>query len=154
MESNHKKTWRIKDRIPDSDFIKACLSAKSMAAAAAELGLHFNSFKKRAIELNCYQPNQSGIGIRKNKPKIPLNDIIIRGLHPSYQSFKLKVRILEEGIKPHQCENCFMDEWQGQKIPLELHHRDGNRTNHLLGNILLLCPNCHSQTDNFRGKNK
>ena len=43
-----------------------------MSEAASKLELHFNLFEKRALELDCYQPNQSGIGIRKNTPKIPI----------------------------------------------------------------------------------
>lgn len=154
MENKRKRAWRIRDRIDDQAFMSACLEADSMAAAAADLGLHFNSFKKRAIELGCYEPNQAGIGMRKNKPKVLLDDIIAKGLYPSYQSLKLKKRLLQEGVKPRLCERCQLSTWQGQKIPLELHHRDGDRTNHLLSNLQLLCPNCHSQTENFRGKNK
>lgn len=154
MENKPRRTWRIKNRISDQVFIETCLNANSMAAAAAQLGLHFNSFKKRAIELDCYKPNQAGINIRKNKPKVNLRDIISKGLHPQYQSYKLKKRLLGEGIKPHLCENCQLRSWQGREIPLELHHKDGNRTNHMLENLQLLCPNCHSQTDTFRGKNK
>lgn len=41
----------------------------------------------------------------------------------------------------------------GKKINCELDHIDGNRTNHLLENLRILCPNCHSQTNTFRGKN-
>jgi len=37
---------------------------------------------------------------------------------------------------------------------MELHHVDGDRTNHLLENLEMICPNCHSQTDNYRAKNK
>jgi len=39
-------------------------------------------------------------------------------------------------------------------IPLEIHHIDGNPKNHKLGNLQILCPNCHDQTDNYCGKNK
>ena len=56
---------KIKDRIADNNFIKVCEESLTMAKAAATLKLHFNSFKKRAIELNCYKPNQSGKGINK-----------------------------------------------------------------------------------------
>jgi len=42
----------------------------------------------------------------------------------------------------------------GGLIPLELHHRDGDRTNNSLANIELLCPNCHALTDNYRGGKK
>jgi hypothetical protein len=50
--------WRIHQRIDDQVFIETCEEAESMASAAATLGLHFNSFKKRALELRCYKPNQ------------------------------------------------------------------------------------------------
>lgn len=39
-------------------------------------------------------------------------------------------------------------------IPLHLEHIDGNHLNNNLNNLTLLCPNCHSQTPNFRGRNK
>ena len=125
-----------------------------MSHAAAELGLHFNSFKKRALELNCYKPNQAGIGLRKNMPKVPIEDIIEKDLHPQYQSYKLKNRLIEEGIKIEKCEKCGITEWQGESISFELHHIDGKRTNHKLKNLKLLCPNCHSQTKNYRARNK
>lgn len=37
---------------------------------------------------------------------------------------------------------------------MQLHHIDGNPKNHLLNNLQMLCPNCHSQTENFTAKNK
>jgi hypothetical protein len=43
--------------------------------------------------------------------------------------------------------------WNGKELQLELHHVDGNRNNHSLDNLMLLCPNCHSQTDTFRARN-
>jgi hypothetical protein len=144
----------IKHRIEDRYFIEVCTSSKSMAEAASILQLHFNSFKKRALELNCYNPNQSGKGLAKISPQIPLSDIIQKGIHPYYQSFKLKKRLLKEGIKKSKCEICSCNEWMGKPIGLELHHKDGNRQNHLLDNLQLLCPNCHSQTETYRAKNK
>lgn len=149
-----KKNWKIKDRISDTDFRNACCEANSMAEAASILGLHFNSFKKRALQLDCYQPNQAGIGLRKKMPKIPIVDIIQHNKHPYYQSFKLKNRLWEEGIKSNQCERCGIENWNGKVLNMELHHVDGNRTNHHISNLKMLCPNCHSQTDTFRAKNK
>jgi 5-methylcytosine-specific restriction endonuclease McrA len=46
-----------------------------------------------------------------------------------------------------------MPEWSDKKINMELDHIDGNRTNHKLENLRMLCPNCHSQTDTYRAKN-
>lgn len=149
-----KSKWLIKNRISDQDFIEACRNAASMAQAASQLSLHFNSFKKRALELGCYYPNQAGRGIHKNLPKIPIEEIIFENKHPHYQSFKLKNRLLNEGVKINKCENCKLTKWNGESINMELHHIDGNRHNHHLSNLMMLCPNCHSQTDNFRAKNK
>lgn len=148
------KKWLIRDRIDDQAFIKACDSSNSMSEAASKLGLHFNSFKKRALELGCYRPNQAGIGIRKSAPKIPLADIIHNSLHPHYQTYKLKQRLLGEGFKENKCEKCGISTWNGQPLNIELHHINGDRTDHSLSNLKMLCPNCHSQTINYRAKNK
>lgn len=144
----------IKDRISDKLFIETCKNCGSMAAAAAKLDLHFNSFKKRAMQLGCYKANQSGKGLSKATPKIPLGQIITEGKYPHYQSYKLKKRLFNEGIKEPICEICKISQWLNRPISLELHHIDGNRHNHTLDNLKLLCPNCHSQTDTFRAKNK
>lgn len=60
----------------------------------------------------------------------------------------IKGKKLEE-----KCGCCSIDKWQNKPILLELHHIDGDGTNNELGNLQLLCPNCHSQTDTWRGKN-
>lgn len=37
----------------------------------------------------------------------------------------------------------------GKPIECQLHHKDGNKFNHSLDNLIILCPNCHSQTETF-----
>ena len=136
------------------EFISVCENSLSMSEAAAKLSMHFNTFKKYAIKFNCWRPNQSGKGMKKDMSvnSIPLNEIL-EGLHPQYQTFKLKNRLLKEGIKENICEVCGLSEWNGKPLNMELHHLDGDRTNHKLENLQILCPNCHAQTDNFRAKN-
>lgn len=56
-------------------------------------------------------------------------------------------------LRGWECECCHNKEWQGKKIPLEVHHIDGDNTNNELDNLQLLCLNCHAQTDNFRTNN-
>lgn len=68
------------------------------------------------------------------------------------QSYKLKRRLLNEGHKDAECENCGITSWQGEDAPLELHHIDGNSRNNRLVNLQILCPNCHALTSNYRGK--
>ena len=56
-------------------------------------------------------------------------------------------------LRGRKCENCGITKWFNQPINLEVHHVDGDRTNNELDNLLLLCPNCHSYTENHCGKN-
>lgn len=46
------------------------------------------------------------------------------------------------------------DEWNGNKISLHLDHINGISGDHRLENLRFLCPNCHSQTKNYTGRNK
>lgn len=57
-------------------------------------------------------------------------------------------------LRGWECENCHNIEWMGKKIPLEVHHIDGDNLNNEIENLQLLCPNCHAQTDNFRNRNR
>lgn len=57
-------------------------------------------------------------------------------------------------LRGWKCENCGRTEWEGQKIPLCVHHLDGNHINNQIENLQILCPNCHAQTDNYCGRNK
>lgn len=68
-------------------------------------------------------------------------------------SYRLKNQLINLGYKDHVCEKCNNIEWFGKKIPLELHHVNGDRFDNRIENLQLLCPNCHALTDNYRAKN-
>ena len=108
-----------------------------------------NSYlKKMNID---YEGNQSGKSFTKQKSKWTLEEYLQNSA--DIQTNKVRTKLLEEGIKEHRCECCGLTEWLGEPIPLELHHIDGDRTNNVLENYQLLCPNCHAFTDSYRGKN-
>ena len=52
-------------------------------------------------------------------------------------------------LRGRACEHCGITMWLEQPINLEVHHKDGDRTNNSLENLELLCPNCHSYTYTF-----
>lgn len=91
------------------------------------------------------------IGPYKNALK--LEDILIEN-STFTSSFSLKQKIIKAGLKSYICENCNGVEWMGKPIPLELEHCNGNNLDHRIENLKLLCPNCHAQTEFYRGRNK
>lgn len=73
----------------------------------------------------------------------------------NFKSFNLKNRLVNNGLKENKCEICGIGElWNNKPITLELHHINGNHYDNRLENLQILCPNCHSQTNNFRNRNR
>ena len=89
----------------------------------------------------------------KGIPKKPLSEVLCK--NSTGNSNKLKERLIKYGVKKYQCENpeCGIKEWLNKPIKLQLHHINGNHYDNRLENLVLLCPNCHSQTSNFGSKN-
>lgn len=98
-----------------------------------------------------YKGNPSGKGMKKNRSKWNLEEYLEKS--SDIQTNKIRTRLLEEGYKEYKCESCGLTTWMDKPIPLEVHHKDGNRHNNIIENFALLCPNCHAFTDSYRGKN-
>lgn len=122
-------------------------SYKVLKKAIDKLGL-----SKEKINENRAKHKEKQLQKLGEKRTIPLEEIL-SGEHGSYKGPVLLKRLIENGYKEYKCEQCGLTEWQGQPIPLTLHHKDGNHSNNRLENLQVLCPNCHALTDNFAGKN-
>lgn len=85
-------------------------------------------------------------------PRRPLAEILVE--NSAYRDRnRLKLRLLREGVLRYACGQCGIGAWQGLPLALELDHINGIGDDHRLENIRLLCPNCHSQTDTYCGRN-
>jgi DNA-binding CsgD family transcriptional regulator len=81
----------------------------------------------------------------------PMSELLVAGTYRGRHN--LKLRLIKEGLKQNRCERCGLGEWRGNVLSLALHHVNGDRLDNRLGNLELLCPNCHSQTDTYSGRN-
>ena len=68
------------------------------------------------------------------------------------QSITLKRYLIEEK-GGYKCSKCNISEWNGTNIALHIDHIDGNSDNNFPSNLRFLCPNCHSQTETYCGRN-
>lgn len=121
-------------------------TSRNLREAAAKSGVCQRTFERIARDCGLYRQ------IRNRSSAItPLNEIL-EGKYPGYPTAHLSKRLVKEGLKEYKCEKCQIDTWNGEPISLELDHIDGCSTNHILNNLKLLCPNCHSQTPTYRSK--
>jgi Homeodomain-like domain-containing protein/HNH endonuclease len=87
------------------------------------------------------------------RPRLePIEAILAAGRRRN--RFHVKGRLLLAGLKEARCENWGLTEWREQPLSMELHHVNGDGHDNRLENLRLLCPNCHSQTDTWGGRNK
>lgn len=96
------------------------------------------------------------------KGKNMFSDERVRGDRPpifsenSHFTTGIVKRIIKaERLKEYSCEICKNgEEWCDKILVLELDHINGVRTDNRLENLRFLCPNCHSQTKTYKGRNK
>lgn len=146
-----------KYRYSEEDLSIAVKTSFTIRQVLDKLGLipsggNYSTVNKRIKKLQLDTSHFTGSLWNKGKKfpdKIPFEDYITN--KRSIQSFKLKGHLLRRKIFPHQCMNCGLSEWLSKPVPLELHHIDGNSDNNQLENLQLLCPNCHTLTENYRG---
>jgi Zn finger protein HypA/HybF involved in hydrogenase expression len=123
-----------------------------------DVGSNFKTIKKYVKEYNIDtshfrgQTWNKGMGNTDYAAYNKLENILKE--NTNFKSDTLKYRLVKEGLKQWKCEKCGNEGvWKGEELVLELHHINGNHYDNRLENLQILCPNCHSQTDNFRNKN-
>ena len=142
------------------DVKRAVAENKSVAGVLRQLGLrpiggNYRTIHKFIIDLNLDTSHFTGkgwnVGLGFN-PRPPITDEEVFIENSDYRcSWRLRERYKKRtGIR--HCEHCGLSEWQGQAIPLEIHHINGNNLDNRIENLQLLCPNCHALTNNYRGR--
>lgn len=130
------------------DIEDAQRNSRSAMEAARYLGVSYTTYKKYAQLYGLHEQhlNPGGKGIPKphvEGKRYPLSDIVA-GKHPTYNTRKLKARLIKAAMLDEQCSLCGFDERRitDFKIPLMMIFKDGDSTNHRLENLDLFCFNC------------
>lgn len=144
------------DSISDDDFIRLAEASTSLHNLMLRLGYSPNYGKsadkvRARIEKLCLTPPYQVRPVARRT----LEDYLVKN-GPMINSDKLKKKLLKAGVLVPECyqATCFVkDQWLGQPLSLHLDHVDGDSRNNELSNLRLLCPNCHTQTPTYAGRN-
>lgn len=156
-----KRKWN------NEEFKEAVVNNTSLRQTLISLGLcaegggNYKLAKRLLKELNISTTHWLGKGHLKGKAhnwnkRYPPDEIFVE--NSKYASVRgLKKLLLKEKKLETKCygENCSLTQsWLGKPLILHLDHINGNNIDNRIENLRFLCPNCHSQTPTYCGKNK
>ena len=107
---------------------------------------------RKELYKNLPQETKDRMNWAKGKILTPNEEVFKEESH--YSNEMVKQRIVSQGMLEYRCIKCGIDKWQGETIVLDLDHINGDNLDNRLENLRFLCPNCHSQTDTYKGRNK
>lgn len=149
----------------DDELIIAIKTSISLAETLRKLNLSDRSNGNRKnikikikllnIDITHWRGRSANIGKTNNsiKDRRALSELLIENAKLTDHTL-LKKRLLEAKLLIYECSICKISTWLDNKLVLQMDHINGINNDNRLENIRLLCPNCHSQTDTFCGKNK
>lgn len=152
-------------KTPDSEFEDALKTSSSIKEALDKLGItdrsgnSYRVFKIRAEKLGL----EDEFKAMKKRSTLATNGNLRRDPHPNSIIFNkdsciarkvVRRRLLRDKLIPYSCALCEVQTvWNGKDLSLHLDHINGINNDHRLENLRFLCPNCHSQTPTYSGRN-
>jgi Zn finger protein HypA/HybF involved in hydrogenase expression len=155
---NHKKFVfeenKLREVLPNSESFRDVLDKLNYTATSAAYVALKTALKKFNLDYSHFLGQGFLLGKKHNwKKSKNLNDILSNNI-TYVSSNNLKKRLIKDGVLENKCQNCKIDPiWNNNPLSLQLDHINGIHSDNSLENLRLLCPNCHSQTETFAGKN-
>lgn len=131
----------------DDNILDGVKQVKSMAGLLKLLGLkpvggNYANMKRKLQQIGANCEHWTGQAWNRDER--------LKDWNTYTRANRVKKHLIKE--RGHVCENCKNTHWLDNLIPLEIHHKDGNRTNNDVSNLELNCANCHSLTKGFRNR--
>jgi Zn finger protein HypA/HybF involved in hydrogenase expression len=152
------KIWLL----PEDEFIQLILKSKSIKDALDYFGLqnkggNFRTIKKRISELNIdishFLNNVDASNLTRTLSKDEFKKTWLTE-NSTKNRYHLKNYLTKFNLLDYKCNKCNnMGMWMNTKITLQLEHINGISNDNRLENLCFLCPNCHSQTSSYAGRN-
>lgn len=145
--------------VSDEEFKEIVKQANSYSDCLRALGLGTKGgsstdiLKRRIKELECSIKHFGDTTKPSSNIKYTLDEILVE--NSNYTNITtLKNRLVKENRLEYKCSCCKNEgEWLGRKLVLQLDHINGKNNDHRIENLRFLCPNCHSITETYAGKN-
>ena len=129
---------------------KKCASSRSWTAVDKQ---------KKSAAMKAFSETAEGMAYRQMKRNVDyakvsksLKERSERRLFEDCGWDSKRDRIIKE--QNYKCIKCSLSHWIDMPISFEIDHKDGDNTNDSRENLEAMCPNCHSTTDTWRGRNK
>ena len=105
--------------------------------------------KEYEIDTGHLLGKRANSGVRHRGHKMSVEEILSkRNDGKRTDRIVLKRALIKTG-REYKCEQCGLKEWNGKELKLQIHHKNKDSSDNTPSNIEQLCPNCHSQTDNW-----
>jgi hypothetical protein len=136
-----------------------CCSAHSSSCSAlkeknsAINTVSYQDGRKPYVYADLPQTTKDKMAWSRGKIKTTNAEVFVKNSRHSNEMVKQRI-VSDNLLGAYECSKCGLDGmWQGETIVLDLDHINGDNTDNRLLNLRYLCPNCHSQTDTFKGRN-
>jgi Zn finger protein HypA/HybF involved in hydrogenase expression len=146
------------DNFSDNEIIGILDQCRSFREVLGKIGYSSNGsggyslLKQQLGKRNIQIPKYHYYGDTKKRSSIPLIEILIENSTYTNRS-GLKRRLVNEGLLEYKCKCGNIGLWEGKRLSLQLEHKNGKNNDNRIENLEFLCPNCHSQSETFSGKN-